>query len=33
MTPHGPDTKTFEAAVRDEQQQPHHLGNETMAFM
>jgi homogentisate 1,2-dioxygenase len=32
MTPHGPDTATFEAAVRQEAEEPHRLAN-TLAFM
>ena len=32
MTPHGPDTGTFEAAIRPEAEEPRQLG-ETLAFM
>lgn len=33
MTPHGPDTTTYEAAVSDRAEQPSHLGRNTLAFM
>ncbi|KIZ00241.1 homogentisate 1,2-dioxygenase [Monoraphidium neglectum] len=33
MTPHGPDTTTYEAAVSSEAEQPAHLGRDTLAFM
>jgi hypothetical protein len=33
MTPHGPDTATFERAVAAEAEQPAHLGRDTLAFM
>lgn len=33
MTPHGPDTTTFESAVSQDPQQPVHLGRSTLAFM
>eukprot|EP00877_Chromochloris_zofingiensis_P002326 jgi/Chrzof1/12094/Cz06g21050.t1 len=33
MTPHGPDTRTFESAISSEQEQPAHLGRDTLAFM
>jgi hypothetical protein len=33
MTPHGPDTSTFESAIRPEAEQPAHLGRDTLAFM
>jgi homogentisate 1,2-dioxygenase len=34
MTPHGPDTATYEACIRQQQQQqPSHLGHNTLAFM
>mmetsp|Transcript_10966 Transcript_10966/g.27679 ORF Transcript_10966/g.27679 Transcript_10966/m.27679 type:complete len:200 (+) Transcript_10966:1-600(+) len=32
MSPHGPDTDTFEAATR-QSDAPHHIGRDTMAFM
>jgi hypothetical protein len=33
MTPHGPDTATFEAAIAPEAEAPSHLGRDTLAFM
>ena len=33
MTPHGPDTATFEAAVAPEAEAPAHLGRDALAFM
>ena len=34
MTPHGPDTATFEASVADScTDSPHHLPRDTLAFM
>jgi homogentisate 1,2-dioxygenase len=33
MTPHGPDTATFEAAVAPGAEAPSHLGWDTLAFM
>ncbi|MEW5302409.1 MAG: hypothetical protein WDW36_005200 [Sanguina aurantia] len=33
MTPHGPDTETYEHAVASEHQAPAYLGSETLAFM
>jgi len=33
MTPHGPDTETFEKAVRPENETPQHLPRDTLAFM
>jgi homogentisate 1,2-dioxygenase len=33
MTPHGPDTATYEASLSQQQQQPSHLGHNTLAFM
>ncbi|GBF88452.1 hypothetical protein Rsub_01165 [Raphidocelis subcapitata] len=33
MTPHGPDTATFESAIRPDAEQPAHLGRDTLAFM
>lgn len=33
MTPHGPDTSTFEQAVRPENETPKHLPRDTLAFM
>lgn len=33
MTPHGPDTATYEASISQQQQQPSHLGHNTLAFM
>ena len=33
MTPHGPDTGTFEQAVRPENENPQHLPRDTLAFM
>ncbi len=33
MTPHGPDTSTFEQAVRSEAEQPQQLAGDTLAFM
>ena len=33
MTPHGPDTTTYEAAIRDDNEQPKHLPADTLAFM
>eukprot|EP00775_Hariotina_reticulata_P013327 gene13327-13456_t len=33
MTPHGPDTATFESAIAQDPQQPAHLGRTTLAFM
>lgn len=33
MTPHGPDTATFERAISPESEQPAHLGKDTLAFM
>jgi homogentisate 1,2-dioxygenase len=33
MTPHGPDTATYEASIGQQQQQPSHLGHNTLAFM
>ena len=33
MTPHGPDTATFEQAVAGSGEQPHHIGRDTLAFM
>jgi homogentisate 1,2-dioxygenase len=33
MTPHGPDTTTYESAIRDSAEQPAHLGRTTLAFM
>lgn len=32
MTPHGPDTQTFEAAIADEQEQPAEIQG-SLAFM
>eukprot|EP00898_Chlorokybus_atmophyticus_P004118 jgi/Chlat1/4707/Chrsp30S04759 len=33
MTPHGPDTETFERAVSEDEHQPRHLPPDTLAFM
>jgi homogentisate 1,2-dioxygenase len=33
MTPHGPDTATYESAIADAAEQPAHLGQTTLAFM
>lgn len=33
MTPHGPDTATYEAAVQESAEVPAHLGHDTLAFM
>lgn len=33
MTPHGPDTATYEGAILDAAEQPDHLGRHTLAFM
>jgi homogentisate 1,2-dioxygenase len=33
MTPHGPDTSTYEAAIQPEAEQVSHLGKDTLAFM
>lgn len=33
MTPHGPDTATYEAAIREENETPAHLPRDTLAFM
>jgi homogentisate 1,2-dioxygenase len=33
MTPHGPDTTTYEAAIKEGAEQPAHLGRTTLAFM
>lgn len=33
MTPHGPDTKTFESAISKDSSRPEHLPNDTLAFM
>jgi len=33
MTPHGPDTTTYEAAISEAAEQPSHLGRNTLAFM
>lgn len=33
MTPHGPDTTTYESAILPRQEQPAHLGRDTLAFM
>lgn len=33
MTPHGPDTATYEAAIQAEAEQPSHLPRDTLAFM
>ncbi|KAK9820068.1 hypothetical protein WJX72_005739 [[Myrmecia] bisecta] len=33
MTPHGPDTQTFERAILPDSQQPSHLPGDTLAFM
>jgi homogentisate 1,2-dioxygenase len=33
MTPHGPDTATYESAISQDPQQPAHLGHTTLAFM
>ena len=33
MTPHGPDTASYEAAVRSESEAPAHLPRDTLAFM
>ena len=33
MTPHGPDTTTYEAAIQEGAEQPAHLGRTTLAFM
>ena len=33
MTPHGPDTTTYEAAIQDSNEQPKHLPDDTLAFM
>lgn len=33
MTPHGPDTATFESAISPDAEQPAHLGRDTLAFM
>jgi homogentisate 1,2-dioxygenase len=33
MTPHGPDTTTYESAILARQEQPAHLGHDTLAFM
>mmetsp|Transcript_38273 Transcript_38273/g.85231 ORF Transcript_38273/g.85231 Transcript_38273/m.85231 type:complete len:494 (+) Transcript_38273:149-1630(+) len=33
MTPHGPDTATFERAIQPDSEQPAHLGTNTLAFM
>ena len=33
MTPHGPDTATYEKAIRPEAEAPAHLGKDALAFM
>lgn len=33
MTPHGPDTATYESAILPSQEQPAHLARDTLAFM
>lgn len=33
MTPHGPDTVTFEQAIKDESEIPTHLPHDSLAFM
>ena len=33
MTPHGPDTATFENAILSDSDQPAHLSSDTLAFM
>lgn len=33
MTPHGPDTATFEGAVAKDSSVPEHLPDDTLAFM
>lgn len=33
MTPHGPDTATYEQAIHPDAEQPQHLGRDTLAFM
>ena len=33
MTPHGPDTSTFESAIAADAERPAHLGRDTLAFM
>lgn len=33
MTPHGPDTTTYESAIAPEAEAPAHLGRDTLAFM
>jgi homogentisate 1,2-dioxygenase len=33
MTPHGPDTATYEAAISEAAERPAHLGRDTLAFM